>query len=505
MTAFRIDQVTPGVGVAGHSRHDLIVGEVITLTATTPSGGGVTYTWEIIDKVGSSATLSSTTGTTVTIGNAGAIAQACAFLVRCTSNDAGTVDYVDRIASVRLTTSGLRLPVFSETAPQSSRLNSHTADSSTDNAVYTDRAGLGAAEQNWRGWAEWAYEVALAVEAASGVSGGLTDGDKGDVVVSSAGTVWTVDAKAVTLAKMADIASDRLIGRDTAGPGVPEALTVSGGLEFTGSTGIQRSALTGDVTASAGSNATTIANDAVTNAKAANMAEATIKGRAVGAGTGDPTDLTPAQAAAILVPVVENVAGTTYTIVPGDANKIKRFTNASGCTVDLATSAGDIFVDLLAAASAGTVVVDPNTSVTLNGGTSNVSMGTAPSVVSLIPVPGASGSFELVGNLAGGGATVSAFTILAATDVDASVGPGEVRPTFFTAFQVLSIALDTITGPDVGLEAMVQRNDGVPMEIFISPSGGNTINGSTASILLSEPFGLRRLLVQSSTNWVVVI
>jgi len=58
-------------------------------------------------------------------------------------------------------------------------------------------------------------------------------------------------------------------------------------------------ALTGDVTTSAGALASTIANDAVTNAKAANMANATIKGRTT-AGTGDPEDMTAAQTAAIL-------------------------------------------------------------------------------------------------------------------------------------------------------------------------------------------------------------
>jgi hypothetical protein len=59
---------------------------------------------------------------------------------------------------------------------------------------------------------------------------------------------------------------------------------------------LRRAALTGDVTASAGNNATTIANDAVTNAKLANMAQATIKGRQAGGGTGDPEDLTASQA-----------------------------------------------------------------------------------------------------------------------------------------------------------------------------------------------------------------
>lgn len=59
-------------------------------------------------------------------------------------------------------------------------------------------------------------------------------------------------------------------------------------------------ALTGDVTTTAGSLATAIANNAVTNAKAADMAQATIKGRASGAGTGDQTDLTADQVMAVL-------------------------------------------------------------------------------------------------------------------------------------------------------------------------------------------------------------
>lgn len=44
----------------------------------------------------------------------------------------------------------------------------------------------------------------------------------------------------------------------------------------------------------------TLGNDSVSNAQLENMAEGTIKGRADGAGTGDPTDLTPDQASTIL-------------------------------------------------------------------------------------------------------------------------------------------------------------------------------------------------------------
>ena len=58
--------------------------------------------------------------------------------------------------------------------------------------------------------------------------------------------------------------------------------------------------LTGDVTTSVGTVATTITNNVVTNAKLATMAQGTIKGRASGAGTGNATDLTGTQTTAIL-------------------------------------------------------------------------------------------------------------------------------------------------------------------------------------------------------------
>lgn len=111
-----------------------------------------------------------------------------------------------------------------------------------------------------------------------------------DATITSAGAL-TIANNAVTLAKMADIATDRLIGRDTAGTGDPETITVSGGLEWTGTGGIQRSALTGDVTATAGSNATTIAANAVTDAKFRQSAGLSVVGRASNT-TGNVADIT---------------------------------------------------------------------------------------------------------------------------------------------------------------------------------------------------------------------
>jgi hypothetical protein len=55
--------------------------------------------------------------------------------------------------------------------------------------------------------------------------GGVADGDKGDITVSGAGAVWTIDAGVVGLSKMADLATSTILGRATAGTGVPEALT----------------------------------------------------------------------------------------------------------------------------------------------------------------------------------------------------------------------------------------------------------------------------------------
>lgn len=60
--------------------------------------------------------------------------------------------------------------------------------------------------------------------AASG--GGVTDGDKGDITVSASGATWTIDPQAVTYAKIQNVsATDKLLGRSTAGPGSVEEIT----------------------------------------------------------------------------------------------------------------------------------------------------------------------------------------------------------------------------------------------------------------------------------------
>jgi len=67
---------------------------------------------------------------------------------------------------------------------------------------------------------------------------GLTDGDKGDITVSSSGTIWSIDARAVTFPKIQAMTSaSRLLGRgDTLGSADIEEITLGSGIVMSGTT-----------------------------------------------------------------------------------------------------------------------------------------------------------------------------------------------------------------------------------------------------------------------------
>jgi hypothetical protein len=67
-------------------------------------------------------------------------------------------------------------------------------------------------------------------------SGGVTDGDKGDILVSGSGATWTIDTDAVTLAKIENIANARLLGNSSGLTQSPNEISVTSPLLINTST-----------------------------------------------------------------------------------------------------------------------------------------------------------------------------------------------------------------------------------------------------------------------------
>jgi hypothetical protein len=140
-------------------------------------------------------------------------------------------------------------------------------------------------------------------------------------------------------------ATDRLLGRDTAGAGAVEELTVGGGIEFTGSGGIQSAAFTGDVTKAAGGTALTIASDAVTYAKMQNVsATQRVLGRNT-SGSGDVEEVTFTQfldwvGSAAEGDILYRGASAWSRLAKGTAGQLLRMN--SGATAPEWTSVGSV-------------------------------------------------------------------------------------------------------------------------------------------------------------------
>jgi len=150
------------------------------------------------------------------------------------------------------------------------------------------------------------------------VSGGVDDGDKGDITVSSSGAVFTIDNGVVNNAKVASdasialsklevITSNRIVGNDS-GNAVPKELTaaevrtiinVEDGATNNGSGNAITDGDKGDITVSSSGGTFTIDNDVVTTAKMINFPTQTILGRET-AGTGNATTLNASQVRSIL-------------------------------------------------------------------------------------------------------------------------------------------------------------------------------------------------------------
>jgi hypothetical protein len=206
-----------------------------------------------------------------------------------------------------------------------------------------------------------ATEARTLLNVADGANNYSHPNHTGDVTSVGDGA-QTISADAVTNTKLANMAENRIKGRVTAGTGDPEDLTAGQVRTLLnvadGANNYTHPNHTGDVT-SVGDGAQTIANNAVTNAKAADMLNNTIKGR-ITAGTGDPEDLTATQVRTII-----NVAdGATNTPLTGDAPVD---VDSGAASVGVATEAAraDHKHDIAIFSGAGTegIVPDPTTAV----------------------------------------------------------------------------------------------------------------------------------------------
>jgi hypothetical protein len=178
----------------------------------------------------------------------------------------------------------------------------------TENGIYTVNASgapTRANDANAVGELEGAYTFATE---------GTVNGDKafvcstnGPITPGTTATTWVLYNSGTTYTAGNGLT---LTGADFAVVG-DASITVT-------ADAISRAALTGDVTATAGANGTTIANGVVSNAKLATMAANTFKGNNTG-GTAAPTDLTvAAMQTALAVPTVASLSPTFVKLLAQD-------------------------------------------------------------------------------------------------------------------------------------------------------------------------------------------
>ena len=179
------------------------------------------------------------------------------------------------------------------------------------------------------------------------------------------------------------VTSERLLGRHAGGSGAAQEVTVGNGLEFSGS-GIRRSALTGDITASAGSNSTTLAGTIAGNKTFSGDMSFSSTTRPTSGGTGTPA------ATSLITRDDADLRYGNYIVsrLTADGTPIQSQTTLqdTGCSVDLTVGVWQI--------EAQTHVTNANTAAagkaaaSVSGGTSSQEYGMVMWALGNTGVPG---------------------------------------------------------------------------------------------------------------------
>jgi hypothetical protein len=354
----------------------------------------------------------------------------------------------------------------------------------------------------------------------------LASSDFGDFTVAAGSA--TIDAGVVTLAKMANLAQDQVIGRVTASTGVPETFTVTAAArtvlddtttaamlttlgaqpvdsDLTTIAGL--TATTGNMILSAGSAwtsaapaavktalaiastdvsglgslatkstvaTTDITNNAVTNAKAAQMVQSTIKGRGAGS-TGDPQDLTATQATAIL----DTFTATLKGLVPPPTTATGKFLKDDGTWA--AASGGGGVTDVMWVG--GSAPTDPTVEVWYDP--------TVTAGVGLDQPTGDARYFPVRQTLVTDATTART---LALTD--------ENKLIMFTSGSAVTVTVPLNATVAFGIGARIDLFQSGAGQITVAATGGVTIR-STPSLLFRAQYSAGTLIKTATDTWLL--